>query len=147
VLIEQAEALGEPPEDPLLLFSVLYGGWVANLFALNGDAVRELAAQFMTFAEKQGAAVPLMIGHRKRLIKAAKQNRSGHRDATAILVAYRHGLRASEVVALRGRCGSSYTKHQRHPTSSSRNDAHLCPQPDISAWWPGRAWPRNSAFS
>ena len=30
VLIEQAEALGEPPEDPLLLFSVLYGIWVAN---------------------------------------------------------------------------------------------------------------------
>ena len=29
-LIEQAEALGEPPEDPLLLFSVLYGFWVAN---------------------------------------------------------------------------------------------------------------------
>jgi integrase len=37
----------------------------------------------------------------ERLIEAAKQNRSGHRDATAILVAYRHGLRASEVVALR----------------------------------------------
>ena len=30
----------------------------------------------------------------ERLIEAAKQNRSGHRDATAILVAYRHGLRA-----------------------------------------------------
>ena len=29
-LIERAEALGEPPEDPLLLFSVLYGFWVAN---------------------------------------------------------------------------------------------------------------------
>src|SRR5262249_24849856 len=27
----------------------------------------------------------------ERLIEAAKQNRSGHRDATAILVAYRHG--------------------------------------------------------
>jgi integrase len=27
--------------------------------------------------------------------------RSGHRDATAILVAYRHGLRASELVVLR----------------------------------------------
>jgi class 3 adenylate cyclase len=27
LLIEQAEALGEPPEDPLLLFSVLYGFW------------------------------------------------------------------------------------------------------------------------
>ena len=28
--IERAGALGEPPEDPLLLFSVLYGFWVAN---------------------------------------------------------------------------------------------------------------------
>jgi integrase len=37
----------------------------------------------------------------ERLIEAAKQNRCGHRDATAILVAYRHGLRASEVVVLR----------------------------------------------
>jgi hypothetical protein len=27
----------------------------------------------------------------ERLVEAAKQNRSGHRDATAILVAYRHG--------------------------------------------------------
>jgi integrase len=34
----------------------------------------------------------------ERLIEAAKQNRCGHRDATVILVAYRHGLRASEVV-------------------------------------------------
>jgi integrase len=37
----------------------------------------------------------------ERLIEAAKQNRSEYRDATAILVAYRHGLRASELVALR----------------------------------------------
>jgi integrase len=36
-----------------------------------------------------------------RLIEAAKQNRWGHRDATAILIAYRHGLRASELVTLR----------------------------------------------
>ena len=64
LLIEQAEALGEPPEDPLLLFSVLYGFWVANYVAFNGDVVRELAAQFLALAEKQGATVPLMIGHR-----------------------------------------------------------------------------------
>ena len=64
LLIEQAEALGEPPEDPLLLFSVLYGFWVANIVAFNGDAVRELAAQFLALAEKQSATVPLMIGHR-----------------------------------------------------------------------------------
>ena len=64
LLIEQAEALGEPPEDPLLLFSVLYGFWVANYVAFNGDALRDLATQFLALAEKQGATVPLMIGHR-----------------------------------------------------------------------------------
>ena len=62
--IERAEALGEPPEDPLLLFSVLYGLWVQNYVAFNGDALRHLTAQFLALAEKQGATVPLMIGHR-----------------------------------------------------------------------------------
>jgi predicted ATPase len=64
LFIERAEALGEPPEDPLLLFSVLFGFWAANLLAFNGDVCRDLAAQFLTLAEKQGAAVPLMVGHR-----------------------------------------------------------------------------------
>ena len=36
-----------------------------------------------------------------KLIDAAKGNRYGHRDATMILVAYRHGLRVSELVHLR----------------------------------------------
>jgi type 1 fimbriae regulatory protein FimB/type 1 fimbriae regulatory protein FimE len=36
-----------------------------------------------------------------KLIDAAKQNRHGHRDATMILVAYRHGFRPSELVDLR----------------------------------------------
>jgi integrase len=35
------------------------------------------------------------------LMEAARRHRWGHRDATAILVAYQHGLRASEIVALR----------------------------------------------
>jgi class 3 adenylate cyclase/predicted ATPase len=64
LLIEQSEALGEPPEDPLLLFSVLYGFWVANYAAFNGESMRELAGQFLALAEKQGAKAPLMIGHR-----------------------------------------------------------------------------------
>jgi len=64
LLIEQAESLGEPPEDPLLLFSVLYSFWVANYVAFNGDAMREPAAPFLALAEKQGATVPLMVGHR-----------------------------------------------------------------------------------
>src|SRR5215472_11973781 len=37
----------------------------------------------------------------ERLMAAARKNRWGDRDATMILVAYRHGLRASEVVDLR----------------------------------------------
>ena len=37
----------------------------------------------------------------ERLLKAIRGNRWGHRDATMILVAYRHGLRASELTDLR----------------------------------------------
>jgi integrase len=37
----------------------------------------------------------------ERLIKAAGDNRFGHRDATMVLIAFRHGLRAAEIVALR----------------------------------------------
>jgi predicted ATPase/class 3 adenylate cyclase len=64
-LIEQSHALGESPEDPLLLFSVLYGLWVANLVAFNGDVALELAIQFLALAEKQSATGPLMNGHRQ----------------------------------------------------------------------------------
>jgi type 1 fimbriae regulatory protein FimB/type 1 fimbriae regulatory protein FimE len=37
----------------------------------------------------------------ERLMKAAGDNRYGHRDATMILLSYRHGLRASELCSLR----------------------------------------------
>ncbi len=37
----------------------------------------------------------------ERLIKAAGDNRNGHRDSTMVLIAFRHGLRASEVCDLR----------------------------------------------
>jgi class 3 adenylate cyclase/tetratricopeptide (TPR) repeat protein len=64
LLIEEAQSLGEAPDDPLLLFSVLYGFWVLNLVAFNGPLVSDLATQFLTLAEKQRATVPLMVGHR-----------------------------------------------------------------------------------
>ena len=62
--IEGAEALGEPPEDPLLIFSILYGVWAANFVAFNGHLLCELSAQFLALAEKQGATIPLVVGHR-----------------------------------------------------------------------------------
>jgi integrase len=37
----------------------------------------------------------------ERLIKATQDNRYSHRDASMVLVAYRHGLRVSELVDLR----------------------------------------------
>jgi len=64
LLIEQAEALGEPAEDPLLLFSVLYGIWVESFAAFDGDMLCNLAAQFLALAEKQAGTVSLMVGHR-----------------------------------------------------------------------------------
>jgi hypothetical protein len=63
LLLEEAEAIGEPPEDPLLLFSVLYGFFVGNVFAFNGDICRDLATHFLRLAEKQRASFPQVIGH------------------------------------------------------------------------------------
>jgi class 3 adenylate cyclase/predicted ATPase len=62
-LIEQAVALGEPPEDPLLLFVVLYSSWYANLMAAKSDVCRDLAERTLALAEKQNALVPLIVGH------------------------------------------------------------------------------------
>ena len=62
LLIEQARAFGELFEDPLLVFSVLYSFWAASYTEFNGDAMRELAAQFMALAEQQGVTIPLMVG-------------------------------------------------------------------------------------
>jgi integrase len=47
------------------------------------------AREYLTDAEVQ------------KLMKAAAANRNGHRDATMVLLAYRHGLRRIELVTLR----------------------------------------------
>ena len=63
-LIEQSKSFGEPPKDPLLLFSILNGLWMVSYTAFNGDVIRELAAQFLALAEKQEAMLPLIVAHR-----------------------------------------------------------------------------------
>jgi integrase len=42
----------------------------------------------------------LTLAEVERLMKAARHGRYGHRDATLILIAYRHGLRATEICDL-----------------------------------------------
>ncbi len=64
VMIEQAERLGEHVEDPLLLYSVLYGFFIPKFINFDGDAARALAQQFLALAEQQKATAPIMIGHR-----------------------------------------------------------------------------------
>jgi predicted ATPase len=64
VLIQRAEALGEPAEDPLALFSILYGVWVWNFAAFNSHATLDLAMHFFALAREQDATLPLAIGHR-----------------------------------------------------------------------------------
>ena len=64
LLIEQAVAFGEPPEDPLLLFLVLHGFWEVNLYASNCYLCRDLGERILALAEKQKAPLPLLIGQR-----------------------------------------------------------------------------------
>jgi type 1 fimbriae regulatory protein FimB/type 1 fimbriae regulatory protein FimE len=68
---------------------------------MENTRLRERAPTAVNVTVGRGARDYLTEREIERLIEAAKQNRSGHRDAMAILVAYRHGLRASEVVVLR----------------------------------------------
>ena len=66
----------------------------------------------------------------ERLTEAAKGNRHGHRDATMILVAYRHGLRAVELVG--PSLGSDRLRHG-HPARPPGQAGHAEHPPD-----PGR---------
>ena len=63
-LIEQAEARGEAPEDPMLLFSLLNSLWTGSIVAFNGEEACGLAAEFLSQAERQKAAAPIVNGHR-----------------------------------------------------------------------------------
>jgi len=51
----------------------------------------------------------------ERLIEATKGNRWGHRDATMVLLAFRHGLRAAELVDLRLGAGGPGKRHPARP--------------------------------
>ena len=88
---------------PLLLFSVLYSFWVANYVAFDGDAFRELSAQFLALAEKQerndpahhraspyGSLPNAHRGHRGRAVRTMiKQSRF---TTPPNIACWRHGL-------------------------------------------------------
>jgi class 3 adenylate cyclase/predicted ATPase len=63
-MIEEAEALGERPEDALLRFSVLYGQWTGNYTAGNLARALEVARHSLAVAERQRLSAPLLVAHR-----------------------------------------------------------------------------------
>ena len=63
-MIEHSEALGEHVEDPLALYSILYGFFMAKFIPFDGEAACGLARQFLELAEQQKATALVMIGHR-----------------------------------------------------------------------------------
>ena len=62
LFVERAEASGESLDDPLVVFSVLFGFFWANFVAFNADAVREVAEECLSLARKHGGVIPLVIG-------------------------------------------------------------------------------------
>jgi predicted ATPase len=64
LLIEQAQTLGEAPDDPLLPFAALFGIFGRFFAAFDGDMAREIAEQFLSLAEKQDGVAPRLIAHR-----------------------------------------------------------------------------------
>jgi len=52
-LIEQAQAIGEPPEDPLLLFSALKGVSGNSIVRFNGELALQISAQVLDLAERE----------------------------------------------------------------------------------------------
>jgi integrase len=81
----------------------------------------------------------------EQLMKVAKANRHGHRDSTMILLAYRHGLRAAELVGLQwdqvdlGRNAALHVRRVKRGTPAT----HPLQGDEMRAL---RALPRSSPF-
>src|SRR4030081_324178 len=67
----------------------------------------------------------------ERLRKAAGDNRHGHRNATMILLAFRHGLRASELCSLRWE--QVDLVHARLHVSRAKNGMASVPPPRLAS--------------
>jgi class 3 adenylate cyclase/tetratricopeptide (TPR) repeat protein len=63
-MIEEAEGLGEHPEDPLLRFSAMYGLWAASHVAADLSTALARAEQFLSLAEQLREPVAGAVGHR-----------------------------------------------------------------------------------
>jgi hypothetical protein len=100
-LFEQAQALDETSDNPMLWLSVLYGFWIVSSRASKGDVNREVAAEFLALAEKLGTTEPLLVAHRlmgySLLMAGEMMEARAHQDqAIALYDAARHGALAMQ---------------------------------------------------
>jgi integrase len=72
----------------------------SRLKLVKPDAENRAVAPTRLANSKYRSREHLTLSEVEKLIEAAKTDRYGHRDATMLLVAYRHGLRASELCGL-----------------------------------------------
>ena len=87
------------------------------------------AALPLSFPTRRGNALAssdgsLTADEGEKLIEAAKANRYGYRDALMVLLAYRHGLRAAEVVDLRWGAGQLQNRNPAHPQGQERHPGY-----------------------
>ena len=72
----------------------------SRLKLVKPDAENRAVAPTRLANSKHRSREHLTPSEVEKLIEAAKTNRYAHRDATILLVAFRHGLRASELCGL-----------------------------------------------
>jgi integrase len=72
----------------------------SRLKLVKPDAENRAVAPIRLANSKYRSREHLTPGEVEKLLEAARANRYGHRDATMLLVAYRHGLRACELCGL-----------------------------------------------
>jgi hypothetical protein len=90
----------------------------------------------------------LTIDEVERLIEVVKDNRYGHRDALMVLLAFRHGLRAGEVVDLRLGPDRLQNSHPTRPPAQERHPQHASPyRPGTEGAAPSSARQRQIAPS
>ncbi len=90
-MMDEAERLGEKPEDPLAYFAAGYGFWVQSHVAADHSTASLRADQFMARADRQHDTTPSLIGYRIKGISLTMLGKvqAGRDELTRVISGYR----------------------------------------------------------
>ena len=90
-MMDEAERLGEKPEDPLAYFAAGYGFWVQSHVAADHSTASLRADQFMARADRQHDTTPSLIGYRIKGISLTMLGKvqAGRDELTRAISGYR----------------------------------------------------------